>query len=75
LLEFRQFQLALLVAPSAIAGAWRTWLAADLGFSPKNVLTLQGREGDAAASEENVARHAQEFCAEGCIVLGNVAAT
>jgi hypothetical protein len=41
---------------SAIARAWRSWLTANLGFSPTNVLTLQGREGEAAATKENVAR-------------------
>jgi hypothetical protein len=49
---------------SVIAEAWRTWLTASMGFSPENVLILQGREGDAAATKENVTRQAKELGAE-----------
>jgi hypothetical protein len=49
---------------SAMIDVWRSWLTEDLEFSPQDILTLQDREGDAAATKENVSRRLRELFVE-----------
>lgn len=49
---------------AAIVDAWRLWLTGSLGFLPQDILTLQDREGNVAATKENVSRTIKDLSLE-----------
>jgi hypothetical protein len=46
---------------AALVDVWQSWLTESLGYPQQHILRLQGREGETAATKENVTRRTKKL--------------